>query len=440
MSQHRNDPVLPRNGHTLHVGIVARISGCTNQKEMSLDDQVDHAKQVVADLYDGPAEYHVIATKGKGERLDRPELATIQNDLRKGYLDLLTFEDLGRMVRGGEAVRLMGIAVDHGTRVIAPNDGIDMADDNWEQTGLSAASDHVSHNAHTSKRLQHKLMNRFEKFGQALPLMIYGYIKPPGAKCYDDIIKDPAATSIYQQIFKRLKADPNCSAAADWLQQNGVPPGPYSRRKSWDGKMVRRLVANPLLKGRPGRGFRRSVKHHETGRRISEKNPDGPRYRDHPHLAHVDPVLWDEVNDLLRRNNEGCGRPKIDGVDIRYRVPRKRTRFPGQHARCWYCGRQLVWGGNGITGNLMCNGAREYSCWNSIGFDGAVAAKKLVASITSELYALNGFDEQFREMVSKAAETIGGDAEARWKKLNDEESTIAQRKENVANAIARLGI
>jgi site-specific DNA recombinase len=36
--------IKPRNGHTLVVGITARISGCTNQKELSLEDQIDNAK------------------------------------------------------------------------------------------------------------------------------------------------------------------------------------------------------------------------------------------------------------------------------------------------------------------------------------------------------------------------------------------------------------
>jgi hypothetical protein len=50
----RSDSDLkPRNGHTLNDGIIARISGCVNQKELSLDDQVDHAKEVVAEMYDG---------------------------------------------------------------------------------------------------------------------------------------------------------------------------------------------------------------------------------------------------------------------------------------------------------------------------------------------------------------------------------------------------
>jgi hypothetical protein len=81
-------PILPRNGHTLIVAIVARISGCANQKELSLDDQVDHGKQEVQERYNGPVDYRIVATKGKGERLDRPELAKIEEMLRTRELDL----------------------------------------------------------------------------------------------------------------------------------------------------------------------------------------------------------------------------------------------------------------------------------------------------------------------------------------------------------------
>lgn len=51
---------VPKNGVSWEVGIVARISGCASQKEVSLDDQVDHAKQEIADRFQGPANYHVI--------------------------------------------------------------------------------------------------------------------------------------------------------------------------------------------------------------------------------------------------------------------------------------------------------------------------------------------------------------------------------------------
>ena len=50
MNSHRHYQMNPRNGHTLVVGVVARISGCVNQKVLSLTDQVDHAREVVAEL------------------------------------------------------------------------------------------------------------------------------------------------------------------------------------------------------------------------------------------------------------------------------------------------------------------------------------------------------------------------------------------------------
>ena len=55
----------PRNGHTLEAGMIARISGCVNQKEVSLEDQEDHGKEVVRELYPEPkpVQYTVIASK-----------------------------------------------------------------------------------------------------------------------------------------------------------------------------------------------------------------------------------------------------------------------------------------------------------------------------------------------------------------------------------------
>lgn len=174
MTSRRNQQLVPRNGQTLVVGIVARISGCASQKEISLDDQVDHAKEEVADLYSGPVEYRIISTKGKGESLDRPELVEVERMIRTGELDVLEMEDVDRLVRGADAVRIWGLAVDHGTRCIAPNDCIDTIDGSWEEDLISACRDHVGHNAHTSKRLKNTLMNRFKNNGAATPPQLGG--------------------------------------------------------------------------------------------------------------------------------------------------------------------------------------------------------------------------------------------------------------------------
>jgi hypothetical protein len=133
----------------LVLGIIARISGCADQRDISREDQIDHGKELVAELWDGPAEFRIISTVAKGERLDRPELEQLEAELKKCELDLLVMEDLGRLVRGPEAARLLGVAVDHGTRAIAINDYLDTADPTWEQDALRACSEHVGHNAHT---------------------------------------------------------------------------------------------------------------------------------------------------------------------------------------------------------------------------------------------------------------------------------------------------
>jgi len=81
-----------RTGCELIVCVVARISGCPGRKELSLGDQIDHAKEVTAEYYQGPVELRIVATKGKGENLERPELAVIEQQLRSRELDLLIYE------------------------------------------------------------------------------------------------------------------------------------------------------------------------------------------------------------------------------------------------------------------------------------------------------------------------------------------------------------
>jgi len=75
-------PLLPRNGSVFQTLIVARISGGPRQKDVSLEDQDAHGRQVSEELYSGATEFHLVATRGKGERLDRSELEQIEKLLR----------------------------------------------------------------------------------------------------------------------------------------------------------------------------------------------------------------------------------------------------------------------------------------------------------------------------------------------------------------------
>jgi hypothetical protein len=100
----------------------------------------------------------------------------------------------------------------HGSSL--PDDFIDTAEPTWQEDAIAACRDHVGHNSHTSKRLKHKLMNRFVKFGGAVPLPIFGYVKPPDAKTFAERQKDPAATPIYQEWFRRLRESPKSRVMA----------------------------------------------------------------------------------------------------------------------------------------------------------------------------------------------------------------------------------
>ena len=439
MSRKSNDTIVPRNGHTLMVGIAARISGCQNQKEMSLDDQVDSAKEEIKDLYDGPVEYCVIETVGKGERLDRPELEQIEAAYRSQEYDFFVFDDLSRLIRGGEAARLLGVGVDNGTRSLCFDDGIDTADSTWEEDALNACGENVAHNERTSKRIKKKVMNRFKKYGLTAARPIATYEVPKGAKSYDDWIKNEDLTCDVKDGMLLLKETLDCSIVADFFNERHFPVGRLARRKEWNGVMVRRFFGNPLLKGMPQRGKMHTIKHHGTGRRVSVKNPKGPVYYSAPHLAHLTEAEFDELNALLDAENAHHRRPTVDGANPLLNRSRRHSVFPGMHARCWYCGHHYVWGANGITENLMCNNAREWHCWHSIGFSGPKAIELLVAAISDQLTRLDDFNEQFAAMVALARNETEGKSAAEWNRLQMDERKLGRDKANLLDSIKELG-
>jgi hypothetical protein len=437
----RTPDLTPRNGKVLFVAIVARISGCAKQKDVSLTDQVDHGKKFVREMYpEGEIVWHEIATKGKGERLDRPELQELRELIESDTIDLLFVEDLGRLVRGTAAKDLCGLAYDHGTRVISPNDCIDTADESWEEDVIAACRDHVGHNSHTSKRLKRKMSLRFQRSGECVALPIAGYLKSQAEdeKSYHDWKKDESAAPAIRAGFDLLLLTLNCSAVADLFNQTGFSPGRYCTQRKWKGAMVRRFYANPILKGTPARGFKHTIKNHQSGKRVSVKNPDGPKFIDCPHLAYLTADEFDELNLALRQRNERYRRGR-QAADPRLRCPRKRTRFPGQYACCWYCGREYVWGGNGQTNHLQCSGSRSYECWNSVGFEGRLLGEKMAASLVELIAKLPDLQLQIDELLKCCEDEVDDSPAKQLETLQKEIAALESAESNLADSLAELG-
>jgi site-specific DNA recombinase len=159
-----NPPLLPRDGPVLRIIAVCRIS-TPHQDKRSLDDQLAKLKQFVADHYDGPVEWTLIASQGSGEQLDRKELYQLEELIEGDRHDVVGAEDLGRVCRRRRACDLCELCVDHNVRLIAINDRVDTVEDGCEDSAFISTWHHERSNRDTSEGIKRSLRHRFVQGG-----------------------------------------------------------------------------------------------------------------------------------------------------------------------------------------------------------------------------------------------------------------------------------
>ena len=199
---------------------------------------------------DVPFDLKMIAGTGSGESLERREVAEAAFEVETGTYDLVLAEDLGRIFRRVHAQLFCEACEDVQTRLIAINDSLDTAQDNWRMVAGFANMRHEAYNADTGKRIRRSLRNRFQQ-GGVFQVAIVGYIKPPGAVGESDVRKDEAWTERYQEWFRRLDGGARFAEIADWLNGAGIPVGPYCKdqaARTW--KHGRAHYAQSHLEGR----------------------------------------------------------------------------------------------------------------------------------------------------------------------------------------------
>ena len=413
MSWHLQPPLTARNGRQLKVLGIARVS-TEHQNALSLDDQGALYRRWLDQHTDLPSQLKLIAGRGSGECLDRKEARQAIDEVETRTYDLVIAEDLGRIFRRVHAQLFCELCEDVGTRLIALNDHVDTAQDNWRVLAGFANMRHEMYNADTAKRIRRSLRNRFQ-MGGVIQSVVFGYIKPAGAKTDAELRRDPAAEPIYAEMFHRLEGGASYAEVADWLNEQGVKPGPAARRGYWTSILVAQLLHNQILKGVRVRNNKMSKRVNQTGRRKSVPAPPSERLeRNCPHLAFIEPARYDRLIRTLDERNSKYRRRSIDGIDVRKDVPKKRTVWPGQHIYCGVCGRLYVYGGHGQKDHLMCRGAHDYRCWNAITVDGPLAADKLVEAIRHEIESLPDFDPVLLQAVQRERQTWGKE-QVRWR-------------------------
>jgi DNA invertase Pin-like site-specific DNA recombinase len=431
-------PLTARNGHTLRVLGIARIS-TEHQNALSLDDQEALLRGWLSQHTDLPVDLIMIKGRGSGECLDRQEALQAEELVATRTFDLVIAEDLGRIFRRIHAQLFCETCEDHDTRLIALNDSIDTAQDNWRVLAGFATMRHEMYNADTAKRIRRSLRNRFLQ-GGVVQTVVFGYVKPPGVKTDAELHKDPAAEPIYAEMFRQLEDGASYSEVADWLNYHVVKPGPWARRHYWDCQLVSQLLHNPILKGVRVRNRKMAKRVNETGRRKSVAAPRSELLeRPVPHLAFIEPQRYDSLLAKLDERNARFRRKGINGIDQRKGVPKKRTVWPGQHIICGICGRPYVYGGNGQADNLMCRGAKEYRCWNAVAVDGPDAAIRLMAAISAAIAALPEFDPVLVDLVQQELCQGLGDQDRRRQEVAQRLTGLEREMGNVLAAIRDVG-
>lgn len=434
-----NPPLVSRNGYMLMVLLINRVSDPTKQDERSCGDQEADLRRWLESQYSLPTQVKVIAGSGSGEILDRKEFVQATDEIATGVYDLVLVEDLGRIVRRMHAFIFCEDCEDAGTRLIARNDAIDTAQEDWQFHAFFAAFRHERSNKDTSKRIRRAHRNRFLQGGM-VQFNIYGYLKPPGAKTDAEITKDPCAEPIYDDMFRRLEDGASFCEIADWLTASNIPLGPYSRSGKWTGPLVSNLVKRTVLKGLRRRNERMARRNNKTGRSRSVKAPLSELLERHcPHLAFIDPERYDRVLSTVNMRNARYRRRGVNGRDTRRDVPRQRTVWLGQHITCGICGRPYVYGAHGQNDHLICQGAREYRCWNSISVDGPLAATNMMEVIRSEIEQLPDYEPCLLEAVQRALQAQDSDVELERQAVARTLRTNERELENVLAAVRAAG-
>ena len=428
-------PLRPKRGRTLRVLKITRVSRIDPERRESLSNQAqdDLLNRWLDAHYQGSLECLVLDDVGSGERLDRAQLLKAQDLVASGGYDLVLAEDLGRIMRRSAALNFCEECEDTGTRLIAINDSIDTAQEDWRLNAFFAAMRHELYNKDTSRRIKRQQRSNFERGGM-IQFFLPGYIKPQGAKHDSEVSVDPEATKVYDEWFDKLERGWSYGRIADWLNDINFPVGPCCTKSTrWSAWLVANVTKNPLLKGMRRRNMQQSKRVNATGRSKSVKAPPELLLtRECPHLAHISPDRFDRVNALLEQRNKNYLRANSAQGKSRSGVPRKRTTWPGQHLTCGICGRLLLYAGSKGKRQLTCGGAIGYKCWSSVSLNSAAAGEKIVDAIVKEIETWPAYHQELANAVEEELAKDKG-------KLAEEHGQLVARRDQLAQEAKNIG-
>jgi site-specific DNA recombinase len=440
-----NIPFVPKNPNgELFVVVIGRIS-TVHQDIENIEASYRYSQEYLRQIYQGPVQIKLLGEQASGMLTDRATIREAEDLVAGGGVDLVIAEDLARIYRNPRhQYNFVQDCVDSGTRVICVGDNLDTADENWEITMGAAALRHGLHIPDTRRRVRRTATHSFHHGGMVQKVR-YGYRKltPQEAALGQfgpkdlRVVRLPECTPLIQEMMQRVMRGERYTAIADWLNTEGIEPGPYVVGRRWTPRVVVDLLEDPILSGT--RTFRDTICRpiFKTGKHKSTKNAE-PETKHYPELAH----LGAEEHALLRQE---IARRRAENVANRREqkkrsgIPRSRSYWPGQATTCGICGGLMYYAG----AHFLCRNAGRRTgsgrCWNHVHVPVQLTRERIVAWLVDDGPDAADWYPALVDIVRRESEKTTGAAFRTQRNLAREITDLERQAANLAAAIAAGG-
>lgn len=434
-------PLSPRSvGGKLNVVAIGRIS-TVHQDIENIEASYRYVGDYLHRIYQGPMEVKQLGEQASGMLTDRATIREAEDLVAAGKVDLVIAEDLARIYRNPRhQYNFVQDAVDMGTRVICIGDNLDTADENWEVTMGAAALRHGLYIPDTRRRVRRTATHSFHN-GGLVQRVKFGYRKlsaeeaasgefgPKGLR----IAKRSKCTPVICQMMDRVMHGAKYAAVADWLNGQGVEPGPYVESGRWTARLVVGLLDDPILSGT--RTFRKTIYRpiFRTGKHQAKKNAE-PETEHCPELAHLPREEHDALRQEIARRRAAHPSKNVQPRHRPHYVPRSRTIWPGQSVTCGVCGGFLYYMGK----HLKCRNSlpsEHQTCWNHVQVPVELTRSRVVDWLVARLAEIPDGRCLVAEAVWKILEPA---VSGRQRQAHDMEREIASLEKQSANLTAAI--
>jgi len=442
----RSYPLIPKNPDgPLMTLVLGRVS-TTRQNVKNIEASYKDVERYLNSIYDGPTHIKHLGEQGSGMLVDRASIMEAEREIETGNWDLVLMEDLSKAYRNPRhQYAFVQNCVDAETRVICTGDNLDTADPQWEVAMGSAALRHGLHIPDTRRRVRRTATYAFHNGGMVLRVRFgsrkltkeeaaSGQYGPKGLR----VAKVPEATPTFDEMRLRVHDGAGPQDLADWLNAQGIKPGPYVKKGYWTGQDVVNLLTDPILSGT--RTFR-NVNYRpifRTGHHLRVKNRN-PEREYVPELAHMTVEQQEEMIATLEANSRRTHDPKRGPANPLYRKPRGESIFPAQHAECAACNGRMH---RALNDQIKCCRAHRQNlqrCWNHVQVQCELAREKILSWLLTELEKYPRHRDAFLDMAWSEHEQELLRRRQKLEEICEQIQSVAQEADQLAAAIAAGG-